>query len=88
MQETFLYKAGAIRDVGLILGWEDPLKEGLATNSIILAWRIPESHRQRSLKGYDDPLGHKESNMTKATEHSTTQLSMRHISRETVYLWR
>ena len=36
----FLYKAGDIRDVGLILGWEDPLKEGLATNSIILAWRI------------------------------------------------
>ena len=36
----FLHKAGDIRDVGLILGWEDPLKEGLATNSIILAWRI------------------------------------------------
>ena len=23
------------------LGWEDPLKKGKATNSIILAWRIP-----------------------------------------------
>ena len=23
------------------LGWEDPLKEGLATHSNILAWRIP-----------------------------------------------
>ena len=23
------------------LGWEDPLEEGLATLSIILAWRIP-----------------------------------------------
>ena len=23
------------------LGWEDPLEEGLATHSIILAWRIP-----------------------------------------------
>ena len=23
------------------LGWEDPLKKGLATHSSILAWRIP-----------------------------------------------
>jgi len=23
------------------LGWEDPLKEGMATHSNILAWRIP-----------------------------------------------
>ena len=25
----------------LSLGWEDPLKEGMATHSSILAWRIP-----------------------------------------------
>ena len=25
------------------LGWEDPLKEGMATHSSILAWRIPWS---------------------------------------------
>jgi len=24
------------------LGWEDPLEEGMATHSSILAWRIPE----------------------------------------------
>ena len=29
--------AGDIRS----LGWEDPLKEGMATHSSILAWRIP-----------------------------------------------
>ena len=23
------------------LGWEDPLEEGMATHSYILAWRIP-----------------------------------------------
>ena len=28
-------------DVGLMLGWEDPLEEGTATHSSILAWRIP-----------------------------------------------
>ena len=31
-------KAG---DLGLSLGWEDPLEKGLATHSSILAWRIP-----------------------------------------------
>ena len=25
----------------LYLGWEDPLEEGMATHSSILAWRIP-----------------------------------------------
>ena len=25
----------------LSLGWEDPLEEGMATHSSVLAWRIP-----------------------------------------------
>ena len=25
------------------LGWEDPLEEGMATHSSILAWRIPRT---------------------------------------------
>ena len=29
------------RDLGLILGWEYHLEEGMATHSSILAWRIP-----------------------------------------------
>ena len=33
--------AGDVRDAGLILGWEDPLEEGMATHASILAWRIP-----------------------------------------------
>ena len=32
---------GDARDVGSILGQEDPLEEGMATHSSILAWRIP-----------------------------------------------
>ena len=28
-------------DLGWSLGWEDPLEEGMATHSGILAWRIP-----------------------------------------------
>ena len=33
--------AGDVRDEGLILGRENPLEEGMATHSSILAWRIP-----------------------------------------------
>ena len=42
------------------LGQEDPLEEGMATHSSILAGK---SHEQRSLMGYS-PWGHKESDMT------------------------
>ena len=30
-----------VGDLGSVLGWEDPVQEGMATNSSILAWRIP-----------------------------------------------
>ena len=33
--------AGDLRDMGSILGWEDPLEKGMATHFSILAWRIP-----------------------------------------------
>ena len=33
--------AGDIRAIGSIPGQEDPLEEGMATHSSILAWRIP-----------------------------------------------
>ena len=33
--------SGDIRDVGSTPGWEDSLKEGMATHSSILAWRTP-----------------------------------------------
>ena len=51
------------------LGWEDPLEEGLATHSSILAWRIP--HGQRSLVGYT-PWGRKESDTLSKIKHSKT----------------
>ena len=44
------------------LGQEDPLEEGMATHSSILAG---ESHGQRSLVGHS-PWGHKESDITEA----------------------
>ena len=54
-------------DLGSILHWEDPLEEGMATDSCILAWKI---HGQRGLACYS-PWGHKESDMPEATEHVT-----------------
>ena len=44
--------AADVGDVGGFdpwISWEDPLEEGMATHSSILAWRIP---CQRSLVGY------------------------------------
>ena len=45
------------------LGQEDPLEEGMATHSNILAWRIPWP---RSLAGYN-PQGRKELDTTEVT---------------------
>ena len=45
------------------LGQEDPLEEGMATHSSILAWR---AYGHRSLVGYG-PLGPKELDTTEVT---------------------
>ena len=45
------------------LGQEDPLENGVATHSSILAWRIPWT--ERSLAGYS-PWGCKELDKTEA----------------------
>ena len=55
--------AGDVRDVGLILGLENTLEEGMATHFSILVWKIP---------GIEEPGGLqsrviKESDMTEAT---------------------
>ena len=47
-------------DTGSILGQEDPLEEGMASHSSILAWRIPWTEEPGGLS----PWGHKESNRT------------------------
>ena len=40
---------GDARDVGSILGLEDPLEKGMATHSSILAWRTEEPGRLQSV---------------------------------------
>ena len=34
----------------LFLGWEDPLEEGMATHSSILAWKIPWTEEPTGLR--------------------------------------
>ena len=57
------------------LGGEDPLEEGMATHSNILAWRM-NPHGQRSLEGYS-PWGQKEPD---TTEQLSTHASIKPIS--------
>ena len=45
------------------LGWEDPLEEGMATQSSILAWKIPWTEEPGGLQSW----GCKELDMTEAT---------------------
>ena len=45
------------------LGREDPLEEGMATHSSILAWRIPPTEEPGRLQS----IGQKESDATEAT---------------------
>ena len=52
--KSLLASTGDLRDEGSILGWEDPLEEGTAIHSRILAWRIPwaeETGRQAAVHG-------------------------------------
>ena len=45
------------------LGGEDPLEEGVATHSSVLAWRIPQTEEPVSLS----PQSHQEQDTTEAT---------------------
>ena len=47
--------AGELRDAGSTPGWEDPLEEGVASQSTMLVWRIlwtEEPGRLQSIASY------------------------------------
>ena len=46
-----------VGDLGLSLGWENPLEKGMVTYSSILAWSIPWTEKPGGLQS----MGHKES---------------------------
>ena len=69
MAQSAVKNPSAMREVQVhSLGRGDPLENGLATHSSILAWRIP---RTEEPVGYG-PWDHKELDMTEATEHAHT----------------
>ena len=47
------------------LGWEDPLEEGIATHSSVLAWRIPGTEEPGG-----SPRGCKELDLTEELTHT------------------
>ena len=55
------------------LGWEDPLEDGLATHSSILA---QESHGQRSLVSCS-PWGHEDLDTTEQLNNSKNNVSLK-----------
>ena len=58
MQETWVQS----------LGWEDPLEEGTATHSSILAWRIPRTEEPGGLPS----MGSQRVRHNSAAEHTHT----------------
>ena len=52
------------------LGREDPLEEGMAAHSSVLAWRIPWTEEP----GGHSPWGHQESDTTEVTLHARTEI--------------
>ena len=63
--------AGDVRDMGSILGQEDPLEEEMATHASILAWKIPWTEKPGGLYS---PWGHKGSNLTEHTQVSQVNI--------------
>ena len=61
MQETWVQ----------FLGGKDPLEEVMTTHSSTLAWRIPWTEVPGGLQS----MGHKELDMTEATEHICTRIT-------------
>ena len=51
------------------LGWEDPLEEGTATRSSILAWKVSWTEEPGELQSVDS----NESDTTEAAEHTYMQ---------------
>ena len=59
------------------MGWEDPLKEGMATHSSILAWRIPRTEEPGGLQSMGPQrVGHDWSNSACTHEDEKRQNSL------------
>ena len=69
MAQSVVKNPSAIQEMQVCsLGQGDPLENGMATHSSILAWRIPWTEEPVDYSPWD----HKELDMTEATEHAHT----------------
>ena len=59
--KNLLANAGDIRDTDSILGRADPLEEGMATHSNMLAWRIPWTEEPGGLQSIGSQIDTTES---------------------------
>ena len=68
------------------LSWEDPLEEGMATHSSILAWRVPRTEEPGGPHG---PWGYKESAMTErlSTAQHIHQQKCFNLGYSVVIMW-
>ena len=64
------------QDLGSILGWEDPLEEGMATHSSILAWRIPWTEEPGRLHS----MGSQRVGHNWATKHTHNYIKFNSVS--------
>ena len=59
MVKNLLANAGDVRDAVPSFSWENPLEEGVATHSSILAWRIPGTEEPGWLQSIESQrVGH------------------------------
>ena len=66
-------------DAGSILGWEDPLEEGTATHSSILAWRIPWTEEPGRLQSVGSQrAGHEGSNLAPGRQKSIVNVYLQY----------
>ena len=65
------------------LGWEDPLEEGMATHSSILAWRIPWTEESSGLQ----LMGSQRVGHDWTTKHSTAHRNLNILKYVTCFLF-
>ena len=70
-------------DVGSVVGWEDPLEEGMAARSSVLAWRIPWTEEPGGLQSVGSQS---QTRLKRLSMHILPQLSLNSSHLAVLYL--
>ena len=83
---NYPWNAGDVRDTSSIPGWEDPLEEGTATHSNILAWKIPWTEEPGRLQSIVlDRVEHNWSNLACMSWIKTIQMIPLQLGRSWIH---